>query len=69
MEGQVQLRPVDAEEFRSLATSRRNLVRRDDEAQGLRGLLDPVEQVWYVIREDQLLALVQSEAERPGQPA
>jgi len=47
---------VSAIEFRRLMISNRQLLRADDTEHGERGLLDPVEQVRYVIDEGRLFA-------------
>jgi hypothetical protein len=46
---------VEADAYCRLITSRRSLVRSDDAARGLRGLLDPARGVWYVIDEQRLI--------------
>lgn len=45
---------VGADEFQELMLSRRELVRTDDRANGIRGLLDPSQRVKYLIRERDL---------------
>jgi hypothetical protein len=47
---------VQPDEYRRLMISNRHLVRRDDGANGLRGLWDATVGVWYVIDEDTLYA-------------
>lgn len=46
---------VEADAYCRLVTSRRYLVRMDDHARGLRGLLDPDARVYYVVEERKLL--------------
>ncbi len=45
---------VDVEQFCSLALSRREVIRSDDAANGIRGLVDVEGRVRYVIQESQL---------------
>ena len=46
---------VEADVYCRLVTSRRCLVRMDDHARGLRGVLDPTTHVHYVVEERKLL--------------
>jgi hypothetical protein len=48
---------VNAYEFRSLAVSARRLLRADEPAAGLRGLLDPETGTHFVTEEENLFAL------------
>jgi hypothetical protein len=48
---------VNAYEFRSLAVSARRLVRADEPAAGLRGLLDPETGTHFVTEEENLFAV------------
>lgn len=50
----IETRFVDPEFYCCLLTSRRCLERMDDHAHGLRGVLDPVAQVCYVVEERKL---------------
>ena len=68
MDYKIATQPVDAEEFCSLATSRQILLRADDETQEIRGLLDPVRRVRYVISERQLFAGPDSFHHEPVRP-
>lgn len=50
----IETRFVDPEFYCRLLTSRRCLERMDDHARGLRGVLDPVAHVCYVVEERKL---------------
>jgi hypothetical protein len=49
---------IEADIYCQLATSRRTLLRSDDDAQGIRGLYDPESGVRYVCEEWKLLNYV-----------
>ena len=53
---------VSASQFRRLMISNRQLFRADDSKLGERGLLDPAEQVRYVIDERRLFAVAERQA-------